>query len=101
MSKATSLTHRPATIADCDAHKLDLNEVIATLVAKGLVDTRPVTMDLAAAMAYSGLSKTTLNELLREEKITARKFGTKNLYERESIDRYLKSLPAWGTQHAA
>ncbi|WP_228002188.1 hypothetical protein [Nocardia australiensis] len=61
------------------------------------VDLRPVTLDLEGAKAYTGLSKWRLETLLREEKITGRKEGTKNLYERASLDRYIKSLPAWGT----
>lgn len=61
------------------------------------VDLRPITLDLEGAKAYTGLSKWRLETLLREEKIAGRKEGTKNLFERESLDRYIKSLPAWGT----
>lgn len=64
----------------------------------GSVDTRPIALDLAGAMAYTGLSKTKLNNLLHEEKIAARKEGSKNLFLRDSLDRYIDSLPAWGSQ---
>ncbi|WP_280470958.1 hypothetical protein [Nocardia cyriacigeorgica] len=62
------------------------------------VDIRPIAFDLAGAMAYTGLSKTKLNQLLRDEVIAARKEGSKNLFLRESLDRYIGSLPAWGSR---
>ncbi|MGI5222465.1 hypothetical protein [Nocardia sp. CA-290969] len=81
---------------------IDIDRAVTEAVEKALaelvVDRRPVALDLAAAMQYSGMSKTALNQLLREEKIVARKFGTKNLFLRESLDRYLSSLPAWGSR---
>ncbi|AHH20753.1 hypothetical protein NONO_c59770 [Nocardia nova SH22a] len=57
------------------------------------VDKRPLSFDLAGAIAYTGLSKFRLNELAREEKIVVRKDGTKNLFMRASLDRYVQSLP--------
>ncbi|MET7752287.1 MULTISPECIES: hypothetical protein [Actinomycetes] len=75
--------------------------VIERLTQQGKVDQRPITFDLKGLMDYTGLSKTSITTLLREEKISARKEGVKNLYERASVDRYLRSLPAWGTQEAA
>ncbi|OBA62213.1 hypothetical protein A5780_19335 [Nocardia sp. 852002-20019_SCH5090214] len=65
------------------------------------VDRRPQYLDTRSAMAYSGLSRTTLYELLRAERIAARKIGAKVLYSRESLDLYLRQLPAWGTADAA
>ncbi|MGY2036582.1 hypothetical protein ACW9HF_14970 [Nocardia gipuzkoensis] len=62
------------------------------------VDVRPISFNLEGAMAYTGLSKTKLNELVRDEVIAVRKEGTKNLFMRESLDRYIKSLPAWGSR---
>ena len=82
--------------------RVDIDRMVAEAVEKALaeisVDRRPIALDLKAAMDYSGMSKTAINQLLREEKITARKFGVKNLILRESLDRYLSSLPAWGSQ---
>lgn len=57
------------------------------------VDIRPISFDLAGAIAYTGLSKFRLNELAREEKIVVRKDGTKNLFMRASLDRYVQGLP--------
>jgi hypothetical protein len=57
------------------------------------VDIRPISFDLAGAMAYTGLSKFRLNELAREERIVVRKDGTKNLYMRSSLDKYVQNLP--------
>lgn len=65
---------------------------------EAIVDVRPIAFDLAGAMAYTGLSKTMLNRLLAEERITARKEGTKNLFLRTSLDLYINSLPAWGSE---
>ncbi|MFR9767104.1 hypothetical protein [Nocardia sp. SC052] len=59
---------------------------------------RPIAFDLAGAMAYTGLSKTKLNDLVRDEVLVVRKEGTKNLFMRDSLDRYINSLPAWGTR---
>ena len=82
--------------------RVDIDRMVAEAVEKALseisVDRRPIALDLKSAMDYSGMSKTAINQLLREEKITARKFGVKNLILRESLDRYLSSLPAWGSQ---
>ena len=82
--------------------RVDIDRMVAEAVEKALaeinVDRRPIALDLKAAMDYAGMSKTAINQLLREEKIAARKFGTKNLILRESLDRYLSSLPAWGSQ---
>ncbi|WP_280265370.1 hypothetical protein [Nocardia wallacei] len=79
---------------------IDIDRRVDEAVKKALadIDRRPVALDLAGAMQYSGLSKTALNDLLRQELVVARKFGTKNLFDRESLDRYIRSLPAWGTQ---
>jgi hypothetical protein len=89
---------------DLDAHQAQLDLIVTEAVKQALanldIDTRPITLDLKAAMDYTGLSKTSIHNLLREEKIVARKEGTKNLFERESLDRYLKSLPAWGSYAA-
>ncbi|AHH22079.1 hypothetical protein NONO_c73230 [Nocardia nova SH22a] len=74
---------------------------VERVFADQIVDRRPSYLDSNSALAYSGLSKTTLNELIRSERISVRKFGSKNLVERESLDRYLRSLPAWGTQTVA
>lgn len=60
------------------------------------IDTRPICLDLAGAMAYTGLSKWRLNELAREELIIVRKDGSKNLFMRESLDRHIRSLPTRG-----
>jgi hypothetical protein len=57
------------------------------------VDIRPIALDIAGAMAYTGLSKWRLNELVRLEKVAIRKEGSKNLFMRESLDRYVLSLP--------
>lgn len=96
---------RRPRVVDLDAHPAQIDLLVAEALKKALaslaIDMRPVMLDMKGAMDYSGLSKTSLNNLLREEKISARKEGVKNLFERESIDRYLKSLPAWGTQEAA
>lgn len=62
------------------------------------VDIRPIAFDLAGAMAYSGLSRSMLYQLLREEKIVARQDGAKNLFMRDSLDRYILSLPARGSK---
>lgn len=62
------------------------------------VDIRPIALDLAGAMAYTGLSKWRLNELARLELVAVRKDGIKNLFMRESLDRYVLSLPAKGTE---
>ncbi|KIA63052.1 hypothetical protein [Nocardia vulneris] len=67
------------------------------LTPTAAVDIRPITFDLEGAKAYTGLSKWKLETLLREEVICGRKEGAKTLYERESLDRYIKSLPAYGT----
>ncbi|MBF6350332.1 helix-turn-helix domain-containing protein [Nocardia flavorosea] len=81
---------------------IDISSLVADAVDKKLaelvVDRRPIALDLKAAMDYSGLSKTSLNRLLAEEKIVARKEGVKNLFLRESLDRYINSLPAWGSR---
>lgn len=60
------------------------------------VDIRPIAFDIAGAMAYTGLSRSSLNALAREERVAVRKEGTKNLFMRESLDRYILSLPARG-----
>lgn len=62
------------------------------------VDLRPIALDLAGAMAYTGLSKWRLNELARLDLVAVRKEGAKNLFMRESLDRYILSLPARGTE---
>jgi hypothetical protein len=59
------------------------------------VDLRPITFDLEGAKAYTGLSKWRLETLLKEEKIGGRKEGDKTLYDRESLDRYIRSLPPY------
>jgi hypothetical protein len=69
-----------------------------TVPTEAVVDIRPISFDLAGAMAYSGLSRWMLNKLLREEKIVARQEGTKNLFMRDSLDRYILSLPARGSR---
>lgn len=61
------------------------------------VDLRPITFDTEGAKAYTGLSKWRLETLLRDEVICGRKEGAKTLYERASLDRYIRSLPAYGT----
>ncbi len=61
------------------------------------VDIRPISFDLERAMAYTGLSKWRLETLAREDKIVVRKEGAKNLFMRESLDRYIRSLPAMGS----
>lgn len=78
-----------------------VRDALAELFDGDTVDHRPQYLNTQAAMAYTGLSRTTLYELLRSERIAARKVGTKVLYSRESLDIYLRSLPAWGTQEAA
>lgn len=60
------------------------------------IDTRPICFDIEGAMAYTGLSKWRLNELARTEAVIVRKEGSKNLYMRESLDRYIRSLPTKG-----
>ncbi|MEV0031387.1 hypothetical protein [Nocardia sp. NPDC050793] len=55
-----------------------------------------ISFDLKGAIAYTGLSKWRLETLAREEKIITRKEGAKTLYMRESLDRYIRSLPTWG-----
>lgn len=60
------------------------------------VDARPISFDLAGAVAYTGLSRWRLNQLVQEEKVIVLKEGVKNLFLRESLDRYINSLPTWG-----
>ncbi|MET9286478.1 hypothetical protein [Nocardia beijingensis] len=60
------------------------------------VDVRPISFDLAGAVAYTGLSKWRLNQLVQQEKVIVLKEGAKNLFLRESLDRYISSLPMWG-----
>lgn len=60
------------------------------------VDLRPITFDLAGAVAYTGLSRWRLNQLVQKEEIVVLKEGAKNLFLRESLDRYINSLPTWG-----
>ncbi|MGW4090061.1 hypothetical protein [Nocardia sp. NPDC004750] len=60
------------------------------------VDVRPISFDLAGAVAYTGLSVSRLNQLARDEKVVVLKEGVKNLYLRSSLDRYINSLPTRG-----
>lgn len=60
------------------------------------VDLRPLALDLEGAIAYTGLSKWKLNELARTDKVAVRKDGVKNLFMRESLDRYVLGLPGRG-----
>jgi hypothetical protein len=63
---------------------------------EGAVDIRPISFDIAGAMAYTGLSRWRLNQLVQQEKVIVLKEGAKNLFLRESLDRYINSLPTWG-----
>lgn len=65
------------------------------------VDLRPISLDLAGAAAYTGLSKWRLNELARLEQVAVVKEGAKNLFLRASLDRYIGSLPPRGTTEVA
>ncbi|MFE2994227.1 hypothetical protein ACFXG4_04750 [Nocardia sp. NPDC059246] len=58
------------------------------------VVAQPIAFDLKGAVQYSGLSKWRLEELARQERIVVLKEGVKNLFLRDSIDRYIRSLPA-------
>lgn len=62
------------------------------------VDIRPISFNTAGAMAYTGLSEWRLNELVRSEIVAVRKEGSKNLIMRDSLDRYIESLPPRGCE---
>lgn len=59
-------------------------------------DVRPISFSVEGAMAYTGLSKWRVNELIREEILIVRKEGAKNLIMGDSLRRYVNSLPARG-----
>jgi hypothetical protein len=57
-------------------------------------DLRPISFNIDGAMAYTGLSRSKINELIRDDVLIVRKEGTKNLIDGDSLRRYIKSLPA-------
>lgn len=73
-----------------------IQKALKNAAAPAGIDARPIAFDRAGAIAYTGFSKTTLDNLLREGKILARKQNSKNLFLRESLDRYINGLPLWG-----
>ncbi|MFC5789694.1 hypothetical protein ACFPPE_07475 [Agromyces tardus] len=101
----TNITgYRGLTSIDLDDEQARIDRIVSDSLRKAFaefeIDTRPITLDLHAAMAYTGLSRTALNDLARNETVIVRKVGVKNLFDRASLDRYIRSLPARGA-HAA
>jgi excisionase family DNA binding protein len=54
---------------------------------------KPATLPIPAAVAYSGIGRTLLYELVARGCIRAVKAGRRTLLVTETIDRYLASLP--------
>ena len=52
--------------------------------------------DIKATCARYGWGKTTTYDLLRTQKIRAKKLGAKTLIEFASVDEYLATLPVYG-----
>lgn len=48
---------------------------------------------LREASYYLGMSETVLRDELRHNRITARRKGTKILFDRYELDRYFENLP--------
>ncbi|RWQ21573.1 helix-turn-helix domain-containing protein [Mesorhizobium sp.] len=52
-----------------------------------------ISMTIPAAVASSGLGRTTIYELIRDGKLDARKQGTRTLVLADSLRRHIESLP--------
>jgi hypothetical protein len=55
----------------------------------------PLAYTIPAAVAASGLSRTSLYEALRLRKLTALKAGKRTLIPHESLSKFLSSLPEY------
>ncbi len=55
---------------------------------------KPRFLKISSASAYSGISRSTLYELLNEGKIRSHKVGSARLLDRESLDSFISSQPA-------
>jgi excisionase family DNA binding protein len=59
-------------------------------------EVQPAALSVQKAAIYLGLSDRSIYKLLEAEKIEAKKEGRKTLVLRQSLDRYLAELPAFG-----
>lgn len=56
----------------------------------------PTHGDIRTTCQRYGFGRTTAYELLKDQKIRAKKLGAKTLIEFASVDAYLASLPSYG-----
>lgn len=52
-----------------------------------------ISMTITDAVAYSGIGRTKLYELIKEGKLTPRKLGARTLILTEELDAYVRGLP--------
>jgi excisionase family DNA binding protein len=56
-----------------------------------------ISMTINDAVAYSGIGRTKLYDLVKEGKLTPRKLGSRTLILTEELDAYIRGLPALRT----
>lgn len=52
-----------------------------------------ISMTINDAVAYSGIGRTKLYDLIKEGKLTPRKLGARTLILTEELDAYIRGLP--------
>ena len=69
-------------------------EKAAALSAAQTETIQPRWMKVATAVRYSGISRSSLYELLNSGKIRSHRIGGSRLIDRESLDAFISSQPA-------
>lgn len=72
---------------------------VATAAAKPRQTLPPRWLKIPTAVSYSGISRSTLYELLNAGKIRSHRIGSARVLDRESLDDFISSQP--GTDHAS
>jgi hypothetical protein len=63
-----------------------------------VVAIEPLTVDMATACAMLGVSSRTLNRLMTEGKLNARKLERRTVFTVEDIKAFVAKLPSWEPQ---
>ncbi|MFN8721386.1 MAG: helix-turn-helix domain-containing protein [Rhodospirillales bacterium] len=62
-------------------------------IATPSIATRPIAVTIAEASALSGLSRSTLYNLIAEGHLNPRKYGARTLILCDELDAFLRGLP--------
>ena len=62
--------------------------------------TVPISYTVDGAVRATGISRSVLYEALKDEKLNARKSGSRTLIEHDELARFVRSLPQFKSQAA-